>query len=201
MLENPAGTLSGNTLFLFASREPEGWSMRRGVLELRCALETELTLTAGMERPGAVNAAWAEALRGETELGFTTIDLLGLDLFSGQGKSYKLGAAPTYLRQKGRVKKLAGSALPAGLDFGQENGPDIRSFQLGREDLAVMVSDGVSDGEEDDWLWQTIRDFRGKSPKELAAQVLERSSGGRDDRTVIVLQLKTRDKPDGNRPY
>lgn len=145
--------------------------------------------------------AGALALRGETELGFTTIDLLGLDLFSGQGKSYKLGAAPTYLRQKGRVKKLAGSALPAGLDFGQENGPDIRSFQLGREDLAVMVSDGVSDGEEDDWLWQTIRDFRGKSPKELAAQVLERSSGGRDDRTVIVLQLKTRDKPDGNRPY
>ena len=67
MLENPAGTLSGNTLFLFASREPEGWSMRRGVLELRCALETELTLTAGMERPGAVSAARAEALREETE--------------------------------------------------------------------------------------------------------------------------------------
>lgn len=145
--------------------------------------------------------AGALALRGESELGFTTIDLLGFDLFSGQGKSYKLGAAPTYLRQRGRVKKLSGSALPAGLDFGQENGPDVRSFQLGREDLAVMVSDGVSDGEEDDWLWQTIRDFRGKSPKELAAQVLERSSGGRDDRTVIVLQLKTRDKPDGNGPY
>lgn len=134
----------------------------------------------------------ALALRGESELGFTTIDLLGLDLFSGQCRSYKLGAAPTYLRQSGRVKKLAGTSLPAGLEFGQESRPDVRSFQLAQEDLAVMVSDGVSDGEEDDWLWQLVRDFRESSPKELAARILEHSSGGRDDRTVLVLQLKKR---------
>ncbi len=145
--------------------------------------------------------AGALALRGESELGFTTIDLLGLDLFSGQGTSYKLGAAPTYLRQRGRVKKLSGSALPAGLDLGQKSGPDVRPFQLGREDLAVMVSDGVSDGEGDDWLWQSIRDFRGKSPKELAVQILERSVSGRDDRTVIVLQLRERDKTRPAGPY
>lgn len=135
----------------------------------------------------------ALALRGESELGFTTIDLLGMDLFSGQCRSYKLGAAPTYLRQNGKVKRLTGSSLPAGLEFGQESRPDVRAFQLSREDMAVMVSDGVSDGEEDDWLWQMVRDFRGNSPKELATQILEGSTGGRDDRTVIVLQIK--DKP------
>lgn len=134
----------------------------------------------------------ALALRGESQLGFTTIDLLGMDLFSGQCKSYKLGAAPTYLRQKGRVKKLTGSSLPAGLEFGQESRPDIRSFSLSEEDIAVMVSDGVSDGEEDDWLWQMVRDFREESPKKLATEILSGSSGTRDDRTVLVLQLKKR---------
>lgn len=147
----------------------------------------------------------ALALRGEQQLGFTTIDLLGMDLFSGQCRSYKLGAAPTYLRQNGRVKKLTGSSLPAGLEFGQESRPDVRSFSLSKEDIAVMVSDGVSDGEEDDWLWQMIRDFREQSPKKLATEILSGSTGGRDDRTVIVLQLKERPprpqakSPKGNR--
>ncbi|MCD8382717.1 MAG: SpoIIE family protein phosphatase [Clostridiales bacterium] len=135
----------------------------------------------------------ALALRGESELGFTTIDLLGIDLFSGECRSYKLGAAPTYLRLGGRVKKLSGGSLPAGLEFGQESRPDVRSFSLAPEDMAVMVSDGVSDGEGDDWLWQLIRDFRGERPKELATRILERSSGGKDDRTVIVLQLRRRE--------
>lgn len=134
----------------------------------------------------------ALSLRGESQLGFTTIDLLGMDLFSGQCRSYKLGAAPTYLRQNGRVKKLTGSSLPAGLEFGQESRPDVRSFSLSGEDLAVMVSDGVSDGEEDDWLWQMVRDFREQSPKKLATEILSGSSGGRDDRTVLVLQLRQR---------
>ena len=73
----------------------------------------------------------ALALRGEQEVGFTTIDLVGLDLFSGEGQSYKLGAGPTYLRQSGRVKKLSGTSLPAGLEFGQRAEPDVCSFQLG----------------------------------------------------------------------
>ena len=136
----------------------------------------------------------ALALRGEQEVGFTTIDLVGLDLFSGEGQSYKLGAGPTYLRQSGRVKKLSGTSLPAGLEFGQRAEPDVCSFQLGGEDLAVMVSDGILDGEEDDWIWPLIRDHRDKSPKELAARILERSPGGRDDRTVLVLQLSKRSK-------
>ncbi|MBQ9165439.1 MAG: SpoIIE family protein phosphatase [Oscillospiraceae bacterium] len=134
----------------------------------------------------------ALALRGEQELGFTTIDLLGLDLFSGQCRSYKLGAAPTYVRQSGRVKKISGVSLPAGLEFGRESRPDMRSFQISKEDLIVLISDGITDGEGDDWVWQQVRDFRGESPRELAHHILEESAVDRDDRTVIVLQIKER---------
>ena len=50
-----------------------------------------------------------------------------------------------------------------------------------------------------------IRDFREQSPKKLATEILSGSTGGRDDRTVIVLQLKERPprpqakSPKGNR--
>ena len=134
----------------------------------------------------------ALSLRGEQELGFTTIDLLGLDLFSGQCRSYKLGAAPTYVRQNGRVKKITGGSLPAGLEFGRESRPDVRQFQISKEDVIVLISDGITDGEGDDWVWQSIRDFRGQSPRELAHRILEESAADRDDRTVIVLQIRDR---------
>lgn len=132
----------------------------------------------------------ALALRGEQELGFTTIDLLGMDLFSGQCRSYKLGAGPTYLRQSGRVRKFTGNSLPAGLELGRETLPDVRSFQMGAEDLVVMVSDGILEGEEDRWLWPLIRDHRDSSPRVLAAHILAQSTARGDDRTVLVLQLR-----------
>jgi stage II sporulation protein E len=135
----------------------------------------------------------ALALRGEQELGFTTIDLLGLDLFSGECRSYKLGAGPTYLRQSGRVRRFSGTSLPAGLELGQEALPDVRTFRIGAEDLVVMVSDGVLEGEEDRWMWPLIREYRDKSPRTLAARILAQSAGGGDDRTVLVLQLRSRE--------
>ena len=55
----------------------------------------------------------ALALRGEEDGGFTTVDLLQIDLFSGKSAVYKLGAAPTYLRRGGVVERLCQrSSLP-----------------------------------------------------------------------------------------
>ena len=51
------------------------------------------------------------ALRGEEKGGFTTIDLLRLDLFTGKGAIYKLGAAPTYVRRGDKVSRLSGQSL------------------------------------------------------------------------------------------
>jgi len=157
---------------------------------LRSGVSAELALS---------TISGALALRGEQELGFTTIDLLGLDLFSGSCRSYKLGGGPTYLRQQGRVKKISGSSLPAGLDFGRESRPDVRSFQIAGEDLIILLSDGITDGVGDDWIWQLIRDFHGQSPRELAHAILEAGKGGGDDRTVIVLQIRKRPLTAGER--
>ncbi len=137
----------------------------------------------------------ALALRGEAEGGFTTVDLCRLDLFTGEGTVYKFGAAPTYLKKRGTVVRVTGTALPAGLTAGGQPDPDATPFHLEPGDCAVMLTDGVTDGEEDDWLRGMLADFDGVSPKDLARRLLEESAAhaaSPDDRTVLVLQVGKR---------
>lgn len=134
----------------------------------------------------------ALALRGEAEGGFTTVDLCRLDLFTGEGTVYKFGAAPTYLNKKGTVVRITGAALPAGLTAGGQPDPDVTPFHVEPGDCVLMLTDGVTDGEEDEWLREMLTGFDGVSPKELARKILEESAAhaaSPDDRTVIVLQV------------
>ena len=157
-----------------------------GMLEkfLRAGLTPEETLK---------TVGGAMALRGEELGGFTTVDLLQVDLFSGKSVVYKLGAAPTYLRQGGRVERLVGESLPAGISNGI---PDIFPVTLSAGDCVLMVSDGVATGQDDQWLRQMLEEFNGLSPQELAGRVLRESTqraGYGDDRTVIALKMDVRE--------
>ena len=159
----------------------------------------EKFLRAGLEPQEALNTVGeALALRGEEEGGFTTVDLLQIDLFNGKGAVYKLGAAPTYLRRGGSVERLAGDSLPAGVAAGSGGVPDAFELALDAGDCVLLVSDGITTGRDDRWVRQLLSEFDGLSPQELAGQVL-RESGGRaesgDDRTVIVIKLDVRSKP------
>lgn len=157
----------------------------------------EKFLRAGMSPRSALRTVGeALALKGEVEGGFTTVDLLQVDLFTGRGAALKMGAAPTYLRRGGQVERLVGSALPAGLVPQPDGEPDVFPLELQAGDCLVMVSDGVSAGREDGWLQQALEQFDGLSPQELAQQLLADSrdqAGGADDRTVIVLKIDVRD--------
>ena len=135
----------------------------------------------------------ALALRGEEEGGFTTVDLLQVDLFTGEGSIYKLGAAPTYIRHGGAVRKITGTALPAGLKAGDGSRPDCTRVRLEPGDCVLMVSDGVSGTGEDEWLCRRLREFRGNSPKELAGGLITESpEGATDDRTALVVRIEKR---------
>ena len=166
-----------------AAREDSGQALRLLEKFLRAGLAPEEALTTVSE---------ALALRGEEDGGFTTVDLLQIDLFSGKSAVYKLGAAPTYLRKGGTVGRFTGAALPAGLAPGS---PDVTRLDLVPGDCVVLTSDGVADGEADDWLRELVAAFDGESPRELAQTVMEESEkrvGPADDRTTVVIQLKRR---------
>ena len=160
----------------------------------------EQLLRAGVEPESALRTLnSALALRGDEECGFTTVDLLRLDLYTGAGTVYKLGAAPTYLRRGGVVSRITGAALPAGLTDGDQIIPDITPFQLEVGDCVVLVSDGVSSGEDDQWVRDLVARFDGASPRQLALDLITSvpPGTGDDDRTALVIRL---DKNDGKSP-
>ena len=156
----------------------------------------EQFLRAGVQAETALKTLNAAlALRSEEEGGFTTVDLLELDLFTGAAALYKFGAAPTYLRRGPSVSRITGAALPAGLTDGERIAPDITRLQLESGDVVVMVSDGVADQREDQWLRDALAAFDGESPKDLARALVSANvdeHGPLDDRTALVVRLSAR---------
>lgn len=134
----------------------------------------------------------AMALRGEEGGGFTTIDLLALQRSSGSATLYKYGAAPSYLKQSGSVTRFTSTGLPAGLQSTQQ--PPLASrFALPGGSFFVMVSDGIADEGDDEWLQNLLAGWRGGSAEELTRLIMEDSrsrKGLADDCAVLVLSLE-----------
>ncbi len=121
--------------------------------------------------------------------GFATVDLLQVDLTTGEGALFKWGGAPSYLKRRGKVEKIGTASPPPGIGVGEEYRPEETKLSLGKGELLVLVSDGAS-GEAAE---RFIRQYGGLSPKELASGVVNCSSAqGEDDRTAAVVTLRPR---------
>lgn len=158
---------------------------------LTCRLLRQF-LEAGVEAEAALNTMNAAmALRGQETGSFSTIDLLTLRLESGEAAIYKYGAAPTYIKRFGRVRRITGAALPAGLKTSPA-GPDVTHLALEPETFAVLISDGAADSGHDEWLQNLLAGWSGTDPQQLANLILreaERQNGLVDDCGVQVLYL------------
>ena len=154
----------------------------------------EQLLQAGVDaRRALTTLSSALALRGEETGGFTTVDLLQLDLFTGEGELFKLGAAPTYIKKGENVQRFSGRSLPAGLAEGEASALDRFSLRLSPGDCVLMASDGVCSGSEDGWLRDRFARFDGESPKDLARELVSRDlKDATDDRTALVVRIDVR---------
>ena len=120
----------------------------------------ERFLRAGIDAPPALKTLnSALSLRAESTDSFTTIDLLTLSLRTLEGELYKYGAAPSYLKRGGSVRRVTCSCLPAGL---QEGSPPPEAGWEGREPRQLAAA--------------------------ILADSLERR-GGTDDAGVLVLYI------------
>ncbi len=177
-------TVCGDTLVSFR-REDGVWCLlladgmgsgepARKESALTCRLLRQF-LEAGIEPEAALktlNAAMA--LRGAETGSFTTIDLCTFDPAAGEAVFYKYGAAPSYLKKGGAVRRVAGGSLPAGLR-GTPAAPDITRTRLEPGSFAVMVSDGVADPSQDEWLLDLLAGWEGEDPQTLAGLILAES--------------------------
>lgn len=142
---------------------------------LTCRLLRQF-LEAGIEPEAAlktINAALA--LRSEETGSFATVDLLTLSLAGGEAAVYKYGAAPTYLKRGGTVRRITGSALPAGLRT-VPGAPDVTRFPMEGGSYAILVSDGVADALSDEWLQNYLAGWDGTDPQNLANLILQETA-------------------------
>lgn len=151
-------------------------------------------LEAGI-RPGpalkTLNAAMK--LRCQTSGGFSTVDLAVMQRQSGCVELYKCGAAPSYLKRGGSVRRLYSDAPPAGLSDSPLP-PDQVKIPVQAGDFLVLISDGIADRSCDEWLLNLLAGWNGSSADELTTLILSESrcrKGLADDCAVAVLHLPT----------
>lgn len=153
---------------------------------------TERLLCAGIAAPVALktlNSAFT--LRAETSGSFTTLDLAVLSLRTGETAVYKYGAAPSYIKKNGRVRRIRAACLPAGLQRDDSEAEATR-VRLERGCFFVMVSDGVADANDDEWLQDLLAGWTGTDPQQLTSAILADSRtqrGGADDASVLAVYL------------
>ena len=163
---------------------------------LTCRLLRQF-LEAGIEPEAALKTLNdAMALRGAETGSFTTIDLCVFRPETGEAAFYKYGAAPSYLKKGGAVRRIAGGSLPAGLRSTPAP-PDVTTARLEPGSFAVMVSDGVADPHADEWLLDLLAGWEGEDPQVLAGLILTESMQRehlQDDCGIQVLYRPAEEK-------
>ena len=136
--------------------------------------------------------ATALGLRAESAGGFTTIDLLEVNLFTGKAAIYKYGAASSYLRRSTRVLAVTGESLPAGAGVICLSSPDATRFTLGIGDCVLLLSDGVTETRQEEQLREALRRYRPTTePKAFVADLLAECHG-EDDASAILVYIAER---------
>lgn len=152
-----------------------------------------LCLEAGYTRAQtltAVNGMMLLASRGER---FSTVDLVTIDLWTGQATMDKLGAAASRLLRGRSMMELTGDALPLGILETVDSRTCLLRLHAGDE--LVLMTDGVEDAfESKAALDDAIREAMSEPSAQAAADRLlrtarEAQSSRKDDMSVVVLRM------------
>ncbi len=134
-------------------------------------------------------------LKNGEEWGYSTVDLMCVDLFSGETCFYKYGAAPSFVRNGKVIRRVKGESLAAGVCAGEGSVPDIVRMKLKPGSLAIIASDGVLVEKEDTWLRELLLSSDGQDTKALARETLKEAVkryGCEDDMTVLAIRMDER---------
>lgn len=120
-----------------------------------------------------------------------TLDVVCIDMFTGDTQIMKAGAPLTIVRKNGKTYRCNSASLPAGILTDIKFSHDTATLEL--DDWLVMVSDGaVAMG--DMWLESLIEHWEEGNAQELAKKIVEearkrRTDGYDDDITAVAIKL------------
>ncbi len=126
----------------------------------------------------------------------STVDLMVMDLYTGEADFVKLGASATFISRKDEVECIRSTSLPVGvleqIEF------DTCERKLYDGDIIVMVSDGVMDGilfeNKEKYLADLIASIDTNNVQTIAETIMEdiegmQRKGLRDDSTILVVGI------------
>jgi hypothetical protein len=143
-------------------------------------------LSAGMAADDALETLNLTAILKEGA-GECALDLVEVDLTTGEAVLYKWGGAPSYLMTAQGVKKVGTVSLPPGIGVGGTHQPQQIKLSLRRGEALILTTDGI-DGEVAE---TSILRGRDCASAVLAATLVENGcSEGEDDGTAVVLKLR-----------
>lgn len=156
----------------------------------------EKYLEAGFDEATAIKAINSAISLKSLDDNFTTIDLCLVDLYTGEAKIIKIGAAATYIkRSDGSCESIVSTTLPAGILDNVDIETKKTKFSHG--DMIVMMTDGVQEAggsEGGDWVMDFLEQLKSKNPQEVAESIIlkaaERNHEKKlDDMTVLVSKM------------
>lgn len=154
---------------------------------------------AGFDYDAALKLVNSALLVKSQEESLATLDAVSLDLYTGQAKFYKAGAAPAFVRRTSRhgaqCTRVEAASLPAGILRGVAF--EHCSLSLQEDDVVVLVSDGATMS-GDEWILSELELYGSLSAQEIAQKIaasakMRHIDGHDDDITVLALKLKRND--------
>ncbi len=121
-----------------------------------------------------------------------TLDIVSIDLYTGDVKFYKAGAAPTLVKRSGSCGVAQSNSLPVGI---LENVSfDTAKIRLKANDIILLLSDGAT-CEGTDWIKSELECFKDGSAQALAEHICNCakrriSPSLSDDVTVMAAIIK-----------
>jgi stage II sporulation protein E len=165
----------------------------RNVIEL-----LEQMTEAGFSKISALKLINCLYMPESAENGFATADVVVVNLYQGNCRFIKNGAAATWIWRGNGLERIEGQALPVGI--WQEADPYLNKTHISSGDYVIMVTDGIVDafqGREQE-LEEILSRKKIINPQELAEYILDeavKQSGGfaEDDMSVVAAGIWARD--------
>jgi stage II sporulation protein E len=201
------GGVSGDSVNLFCNKKDYFYALisvgmgsgkEAALTSGLCSVFLEKMLRAGNRAATSLrmlNNMIASRAHDSTKECSSTVDLLELDLMTGEGAFLKSGAAPSFVVRGKVVRRLQAGTVPIGI----LNTLDVQKteFTLRVGDTVVMVSDGIVPCDDDaEWLTSYLTGAATQAPEEIVSHICRRctESKTRDDCSVVALRILDADE-------
>lgn len=141
---------------------------------------------------GILNSSLCLNMNGDI---YSTIDLLCINLYTGDAELYKIGSAETIIMNGDEIRTISSVSVPVGILSDIQL--DKKTLKLNEGDTIVMMTDGITESgccaSGTDWIKKTvIKPFETTQAlaKEIMDTALEKNRGiAKDDMSLIAIKF------------